>query len=53
VKDIEAGEIVTKEYIRSIRPGYGLPARYLEDVLGLTIKQSAKRGTRVSWDLFK
>jgi pseudaminic acid synthase len=33
VKDMMAGEVFTEENIRSIRPGYGLPPKYLNDIL--------------------
>jgi pseudaminic acid synthase len=44
VKDIKAGETITKEHIKSIRPGYGLPPKYLESVIGKIAKKSIKRG---------
>ena len=46
VKDIKAGEVITKENVRSIRPGFGLHPKYLKDVLGKTINQSIEKGTR-------
>ena len=51
VKDIKAGEILTKENVRAIRPGLGLPTKYLDVVLGKTAKQDVKRGTGLGWDL--
>jgi N-acetylneuraminate synthase len=51
VKDIKAGEILTKENVRAIRPGLGLPTKYLDVVLGKTAKQDIKRGTGLGWDL--
>ncbi len=33
-KDIKKGEVFTEENIRSIRPGYGMHPRYLNDILG-------------------
>lgn len=51
VKDIEAGETLTEENVRSIRPGYGLHPRYLVDVLGKKAKNSIKKGTPLRWDL--
>lgn len=52
VKDIEAGEILTNQHIRIIRPGFGLPPKYFKDVLGKRVSCSAKFGEPVSWRLF-
>lgn len=51
VKDIEAGEILTKENVRAIRPGLGLPPKYYDLVLGRTAKTDIARGTALSLDL--
>lgn len=51
VKDIEAGEEFTEENVRSIRPGYGLPPKYLSTVLGRKAAGKIMRGTPLSWDL--
>lgn len=51
VQDLKAGDVLTKDNIRSIRPGLGLPAKYLELVLGRTVKQDVKRGTALGWGL--
>ena len=51
VKDLQAGEKLTADNVRAIRPGLGLPTKYLEQVLGKTVKQSVVRGTALSWDL--
>lgn len=45
VKDIEAGETFTKENIRVIRPGDGLPPKYFDIVSGRTAKVKLKKGT--------
>ncbi|QEQ02215.1 hypothetical protein FFX45_00670 [Thermosynechococcus sp. CL-1] len=44
-----AGEVITPECIRSIRPGYGLPPKYYEVLLGKRVNQAIERGTAVSW----
>lgn len=44
VKDMKAGDILTEESVRSIRPGLGLPPKYLDQVLGMRVKQDVKRG---------
>jgi N-acetylneuraminate synthase len=50
VQDLKAGDVLTKENIRSIRPGLGLPTKYLEQVLGKTLKRDVKRGTALGWE---
>lgn len=51
VRDLEAGDSITGDAVRSIRPGYGLPPKYLNDVIGKTAAQNIKRGTAVRWEL--
>jgi pseudaminic acid synthase len=50
-KDIEQGEELTLENVRSIRPGYGMPPKYLADVLGRRARARIPRGTPLRWDL--
>ena len=47
------GEKLTKQNIRSIRPGYGLAVKHIDTVLGMRVTSDVKRGTRMSWDLVK
>ena len=51
VKDIKKGEKFTEENIRSIRPGYGLKPKCLDDVLGKKAKRDLKKGTPINWNL--
>jgi len=51
VKDTKAGEIFTKENVRSIRPGYGLHTRYLDEVLGRQAARDIEKGTPLGWEL--
>lgn len=51
VRDIKAGGVLTKDNVRAIRPGLGLPTKYLEQVLGKTVKQDVRRGTALRWEL--
>ena len=53
VKDMKKGEVFTKENLRSIRPGYGLPVKYFDNILGMKITKDALRGTRLSFDFVK
>ena len=50
VKDIAAGEKLTPENIRSIRPAYGLRPKYYKEVLGKVAKHEIKRGTPLSFE---
>ena len=45
VKDMEAGEIFTEENVRSIRPGYGLPPKMLDNVIGRCAARRLNKGT--------
>jgi pseudaminic acid synthase len=51
VKDLPAGAVLTRENLRCIRPGFGLPPKYFETLLGRTVKKAVKKGTPVAWDL--
>lgn len=52
VRDIAAGELLTSENVRSIRPGYGLQPRYLPNVLSRRARHRIARGTALAWQLF-
>jgi len=49
VEDVKAGEIFTNKNIRSIRPGHGLPPKYLSNVIGRQAAQDLVKGTPLSW----
>ena len=51
VKDLKAGNVLTRENVRAIRPGLGLPTKYLEPVLGKSVKHDVKRGTALEWEM--
>ena len=51
VKDIKAGEVLTSDNIRSIRPGIGMHTKHYEEVLGRHAKSDLKKGTPLQWDL--
>lgn len=51
VRDVEPGDVLTADNVRSIRPGFGLAPRYLPVVLGRVASRAALRGTPVTWDL--
>lgn len=51
VRDLKAGEALTRDNVRAIRPGLGLPPKYLDEVLGRCVRRDVKRGTALAWDL--
>lgn len=51
VEDVRAGEPFTEQNVRSIRPGHGLPPKFLPEVLGRCAARDIERGTPLSWNL--
>ena len=49
-KDIKKGEVFTEEHIRSIRPGYGMHPKYLNDILGTVADRDYEFGDRFEKD---
>lgn len=47
VKDLAAGEVITPDSIRSVRPGFGAPPKYLDMLIGKKIRQSVQKNTPV------
>ncbi len=52
-KNIKAGEEITEENVRSVRPGFGLHPKYLPEVLGKTALRDLELGERFSMDMIK
>ena len=52
-KDMEAGDVLTRENLRSIRPGHGLAPKYYNILLSKKVAKDVKAGTPVSWDLIE
>lgn len=51
VQDVKRDETFTPANVRSIRPGYGLHTRHLQEVLGKRATRDIERGTPLSWEL--
>ena len=49
--DLRAGEVLTPANLRAIRPGKGLPTRYLDIFMGRPVRIDVRRGTPLSWDM--
>jgi len=52
VKDIKAGDIITSEHIRSIRPGFGMKPKYYKDVIGRRVNSNIFKGSKVDSSIF-
>jgi pseudaminic acid synthase len=50
---IKAGEIVSRENVKSVRPSLGLHPKHLHDVLGRRVKRDLVPGDRLSWDVLE
>jgi pseudaminic acid synthase len=53
VKDVKADEVITKENVRSIRPGFGMHPKYYSEIIGKKFKQDIERGTPISFEIIK
>lgn len=51
VADIQPGQLIDEQHVRSIRPGYGLPPKYLNSLLGKRAKDFIPRGTPMHLEL--
>lgn len=47
VKDLKAGDIITEESVRSVRPGFGLPPKMFDQVIGKAVTQDIPANTPV------
>lgn len=48
-KDITKGETITKENMRSVRPGYGLPPKHYDEVIGRIAARDLSFGEPITW----
>ena len=49
-QDLRAGDILTHQNLRAIRPGYGLAPGYYDILIGKRVNKAVKKGTPVSWE---
>jgi pseudaminic acid synthase len=50
-RDMKAGDVFTRENLRAVRPGFGLPPKFYDLLIGKQAKQDLRKGTPVSWDV--
>jgi len=51
VNDISAGEVLSNENVRSIRPGHGMAPKHLHEIIGRKAKLNIEKGTPLSPEL--
>jgi pseudaminic acid synthase len=51
VRDMKAGQRISAADIRRIRPGYGVPPKHFDKLVGRTVREDVTRGTAVRWEL--
>jgi pseudaminic acid synthase len=53
VDNVKKGEILTKDNVRSIRPGYGLHPKFFEEILNKAFTKDVKKGEPLSFEMIK
>ena len=51
VNDLKAGALITENDVRSVRPGFGLAPKHLDEVLGMRAARDIAKHTPVSFEL--
>lgn len=50
---MKAGDTITEDNVRSVRPGYGLHPKYLPELLGRKVNRDLQIGDRMCWEVVK
>jgi len=51
VRDMKAGDMITKEAVRSVRPGYGVPPKHFDEIMGRRVKRDIAANSPVLFDV--
>lgn len=46
-KNMKAGDVITEQNVRSVRPGYGLHPKYFPELLGKKVNRDLQKGERM------
>lgn len=49
-EDMKAGDVITEKNVRSVRPGFGLHPKFLNEILGKQVNKDLQKGDRMSWE---
>lgn len=50
VKDMKAGDVITEDAVKSIRPGFGVAPKYRNSVVGRRVRVDVRSGVALTWD---
>jgi N-acetylneuraminate synthase len=53
IKDMKAGDVITEEAVRSVRPGFGIPPKYWSEILGRKLARDIKKNTPVLFEVLQ
>ncbi|MMZ64520.1 Pseudaminic acid synthase [compost metagenome] len=48
---LKKGDILTRDNVKAIRPGLGLPTKYLDQILGRAVSCDVSKGTPLTWEV--
>lgn len=51
-KDVKAGDVLDTQNLRAVRPGFGLPPKFLNTLLGKRVARNLSAGTPADWSIF-
>lgn len=50
VRDMKAGDVITQDSVKSVRPGYGISPKWLPQLVNHTLRRDVSYGSPVKWD---
>lgn len=53
VRDLRTGDVLTRENVRAIRPGFGMAPGFMEQILGRRVAVDVRRGTPLTWEIVR
>ena len=51
VQEMKAGDVLTKDNVRAIRPGLGLATKYMDIIMGKQVSVDVKKGSPLNWNM--
>lgn len=48
VKNMKAGDVITADCVRSVRPGFGMAPKFLSEIIGVKVKSDVSKGSPVT-----